>query len=194
MKIYECHVSEESKKQIAEAEARIEKELSLCDSLNPWYHIKRMHMKTFGETWSENYIASHVPNLKTERYIYEERVGKNGKKVIKQKKEKKKGFDVYGNHFEKLEIKSSRSSIEDDWTMNQLHLNEANAFIFAWYNADECYGEYALMTSDQIRNELEITEQHARNETVVNIKGTKENIAVMKKYLISSWEDLNERV
>lgn len=142
--------------------------------LNPFSGLKSMSNKAFGEGWSEPYIRNHVPNLEKN----------NGT-----------GHDMRGKHYKTIEVKSSRLTFNENWTMNQVHCNEAEAFLFVWYNCNNGTHEICFIPTEDLIAECTRSRQHTREgKMCCTISSTKKNREVLKKYMISSWEILNEVV
>lgn len=142
--------------------------------LNPFANLKSLSNKEFGEGWSEPYIRAHVPNLDKD----------NGA-----------GHDMKGVHYKKIEVKSSRLLFNDNWTENQVHPNEADAFLFVWYDCDNYTQEICFIPAKDLITKCTLSRQHVRDGlTCCTISSTNKNRAALREYMIPSWEALNEVV
>ena len=167
------------KKIQEEYEQTIKSLITKAEELNPLYSAhKCKSIKEFGETWSENYLKSILSNI-----------AGNGDA----------GYDVFGKKYKRIEIKSSRLDyVKDKWTMNQLHLNEADAYIFIWYNVDKGTYKICFMTKEDVKKYLKPSHQHNDKEKKDNdcylFKNAIYRRKIMDKFMVSSIEELNEKV
>ena len=144
---------------------------NIMSELNPYSKLPMMSNKEFGETWSEQYIRTKVPNLQKN----------NGA-----------GHDMRGRHYDNIEVKSSRIPFSGAWTENQLHPDQADAYLFIWYNCDEGTEEICLIPKEKLVTECRLNKQHG--EGCFSMGSTVQNRRALSKYMISSFEVLNEVV
>lgn len=160
---------EEIRNQIA----ALEKELY---ELNPYAELPKLSNKAFGEGWSEPYILSKVPNL----------MKKNGA-----------GHDMGGKHYEFIEVKSCRKIFSKEpggkgWTMNQIHPDEADAYLFVWYNCEDGSETICFIPTKDMIEKCSLNRQHG--DGCFTLSETINNKEVLSNYIIGSWEELNEVV
>ena len=139
--------------------------------LNPFAEIELMSNKKFGEGWSESYILSKVSNLKENHGA---------------------GHDMCGRYFKNIEVKSSRKTFNESWTMNQVHPDEADAYLFVWYNCKNGTQEICLIPTEDLLTKCTRSKQHG--EGCFTVSATINNRAILRNYMIASWEALNEVV
>ena len=139
--------------------------------LNPFAELKSLSNKQFGEDWSEKYILSKVPNLHTNHGA---------------------GHDMSGKRYKNIEVKSSRILFSRDWTMNQIHPDQADAYLFVWYNCSNGTQDICLIPTADLLSKCTRSKQHGNG--CFTVSSTQNNRAVLRQYMISSWEDLNEVV
>ena len=144
--------------------------------LNAFADLPNMSPKQFGETWSEGYIRSKCPNL----------VKANGK-----------GHDFCGKNYNTVEAKSCRKKFTDPkWTINQVHPNpdESEAHLLVWYDCDEGTSEKCLIPTTELMK-CTMSRQHTRTGAdCFTISSSAHNREILKKYLVHSWDELNEKV
>jgi len=155
-------------KQIQDEIQKLQVELY---QLNPYAALPTMSNKKFGEEWSEPWILQHVPNLKKE----------NGP-----------GHDMRGINYPLIEVKSSRITFDGAWTQNQLHPTQADAYLFIWYNCNEGTEQLCLISSNDLMQNCSVSQQHG--DGCYSMRATINNRKVLSKYMIPSWEKLNEMV
>lgn len=139
--------------------------------LNPYAELKNISNKQFGEGWSEPYIRSKVSNLEKN----------NGA-----------GHDMRGKHYFNIEVKSCRMPFKDRWTMNQIHPNQADAYLFVWYNCDEGTEEICFIPTKDLLQKCTKSRQHG--DGCFTVSASIANRKVLKDYMVSSWEELNGMV
>lgn len=144
---------------------------AILSRLNPYSNLPMMSNKEFGESWSENYIRSKVPNLQKD----------NGA-----------GHDMAGKHYKHIEVKSSRIPFSGSWTENQIHPAQADAYLFVWYNCEEGTEEICLIPTARLVAECRLNRQHG--DGCFSMGSTKQNREVLRKYMVSSFEALNKMV
>lgn len=155
-------------KTIKEQIAALEAEL---DTLNPYAKLPRMSNKEFGEQWSENYIRLRVPNLNKN----------NGA-----------GHDMANRNYQNIEVKSSRIVFDGQWTENQMHPSQADAYLFVWYNCEEGTEELCLIPTADLIKKCRLNKQHG--DGCYSMGATRQNRQVLKEYMVSSFEALNRMV
>lgn len=163
-----------TKEEMAEYQAIQEKITELRARalvLNPFAELKSLSNKQFGEGWSEPYILSKVPNLEANHGA---------------------GHDMRGRHFENIEVKSCRMTFDDTWTMNQVHPDEADAYLFVWYNCDTGDVQLCLIPTPDLLEKCTRSRQHG--DGCFTVSASRNNRAVLSKYMYSSWDALNEVV
>ena len=168
-------MTELEKKEYYELEKEKERIIQRQIELNPYIIIKNMNGKKFGENWSEKYVRSKVPNLHKN----------NGK-----------GHDLKSPKYPLIELKSSRVDFEHGkWTMNQIHVQEADAFLFVWYDCNTGEQIISFMTTKQLCDECDRSPQHQADVDICcTVSNTERNLKAMKRHKIASWEKLNEVV
>ena len=129
---------------------------------NKYGHLPSMGNQQFGQSWSESYIRSQVPNL----------IQDNGP-----------GHDARGIHY---------NAIEQQWTMNQLHPDEADAFLFVWYDCDNGTEQICLIPTKDLIENCSSSMQHGPG--CFNMGSTVKNRKLLEKYMVPSFEALNEVV
>lgn len=154
---------------------RIKEQMAALDArakeINPYAELKSMSNKQFGEGWSEPHILDLVPNLSENHGA---------------------GHDMRGKHYENIEVKSSRNTFDQTWTMNQVHPDQADAYLFVWYNCDEATDEVCFVPTEDLLKHCSRSRQHG--DGCFNIGSTVANKKFLKKYMLPSWEALNEVV
>lgn len=165
----------EMKKEYDRLEKEQDKLMKRMKELNDYIVIKNMSAKEFGEKWSEQYVRSKVPNLEKN----------NGS-----------GHDLKSSKYELIELKSSTLDFENsEWTMNQLHVKKADAFLFIWYDCDTGDQVISFMTTKEVCDECTRYPQHQDDiDICCTIKNTKKNLQAMKRHQITSWDELNKVV
>lgn len=142
--------------------------------LKPFAELKSLSNRAFGEGWSEPYIRAHVPNLEKN----------NGT-----------GHDMRGRHYKNIEVKSSRLTFQGNWTMNQVHCDDADAFLFVWYNCENGTQEICFIPTEELIANCTRSRQHVREgKTCCTVGATIKNRKALRNYMVSSWEELNEKV
>lgn len=139
--------------------------------INPYAELRSMSAKKFGEDWSENHVLEHASNLQ---------------------KNHGAGHDMRGKHYDKIEVKSSRNTFEQEWTMNQVHPNQADAYLFVWYNCDEATDQMCFVPTEELLQHCSRSRQHG--DGCFTVSSTFKNKQFLKKYMYSSWDALNEVV
>ena len=144
---------------------------AILSRLNPYSTLPMMSNKEFGESWSEKFIRSKVPNLTKD----------NGA-----------GHDMQGKHYQHIEVKSSRIPFSGSWTENQIHPSQADAYLFIWYNCEEGTEEICLIPTDKMISECRLNRQHG--DGCFSMGATVKNREALKKYMVPSFEALNRLV
>lgn len=165
---FEEILADTSLKELQEMEKKIEAAIL---KINPYAALWKMSNKQFGETWSEAYVRSHIPNLTKD----------NGA-----------GHDMKGVHYNHIELKSSRIKFENSWTMNQLHPSQADACIFIWYDIETGTEKFCLIPTKDLLSLCTLNYQHGSG--CYSLGSTAKNRKVLEKYMLPSWEALNEVV
>lgn len=164
-------MTKEEKAKCKELIQQIELLKKQVEEINPYAFWKEKTNKEFGEECSEKYILSKVPNLR---------------------KNHGAGHDMAGKHYKNVEVKSCRMTSDDKWTMNQMHPDKADAFLFAWYNCEEGTQEISFIPTTELLKLCKLNKQHG--EGCFTLGSTINNRAVLKKYMVPSWEELNQKV
>jgi len=141
------------------------------ETLNPYEFWHEKTNKEFGEKYSENHILSMVPNLQ---------------------KNHGAGHDMSGKHYKTIEVKSCRMVYDSKWTMNQVHPDKADAYLFVWYNCEAGTQEICFIPTEDLLKLCKLNLQHG--EGCYTLGSTIKNKAALKNYMVSSWKELNERV
>ena len=162
--------------QIKNYEQEIIKIQQKMAEIHPYSVLQYMDNKTFGEAWSETYIKSKVPNL----------TGGNGK-----------GKDMHGIRYKRIEVKSSRLDfVSGRWTQNQIHIREADAYLFVWYQAKNYkYHEVlCFIPTEDLKKLCHVSPQHAEDiDICCSLGNSAATRNALKQYMLT-WEELNERV
>ena len=154
----------EMRKQLQQLKAKMEE-------INPYEFWHELSNKVFGEDYSENYILSVVPNLE---------------------KNHGAGHDMRGKYYYNIEVKSCRMTFHDKWTMNQMHPDKADAYLFVWYDCENGTQEICFIPTEDLLRDCKLNLQHGSG--CYTLGCTKKNRAALEKYMIPSWEELNKRV
>lgn len=152
----------------------IERLLERQKQLNPYYGLKLMSNKEFGEQWSEPYILLQCSNLQ---------------------KDNSRGHDFYNEKFGRIEVKSSRLP-NKGITYNQCHPYECEYFLFVNYNTIDGSEQIYFVPSEKVLDSslFSITKQHSRDEgTCYSMSGsTKKNKASFETFYFESFIALNK--
>jgi hypothetical protein len=143
-------------------------------ALNPYAGLKELSNKEFGENWSENWIVQHCPSL----------LRNNGR-----------GHDLFSEHLGRIEVKSTRLPCKQI-TFNQIHPYDCDNFLFVLYNTEDGTEEIFLVPAATLVAEFSLSVQHQRVDSgekanCFTMGMTKKNKAILEKYRIASWEELN---
>lgn len=161
-----------TKKRIQEIDNKIVELMAEKAKLNPFANLKEMSWKEFGEKFSENYVLEHVPNL----------VRKNGA-----------GHDMYSEKLGYIEVKSGRLPYKSGWTMNQLHPDQCDYYLFVFYDTEEAEVFLYLVSTGQLTSdEFKLNRQHGKG--CFSMGQTKKNDQALEKYRIKDWKTLNSMV
>lgn len=142
-----------------------------AEKINPFISWPEKSNKEFGEKYSEEYILSKTPNLQ---------------------KNHGAGHDMKGTKYNNIEVKSSRMKMTDKWTMNQLHPDKADAYLFVWYDCNEGTQEICFIPTEDLLNYCSYNLQHGAG--CFSMGSTKKNRDILKNYIVTSWKELNEKV
>ena len=159
------------KAKCAELQKQIELLKKEVEKINPYAYWREKPNKEFGEKYSETYILSRVPNL----------IPNHGA-----------GHDMAGKHYSNIEVKSCRMTFKEKWTMNQMHPDEADAYLFVWYNCEEGTQEICFISTEDLLKVCKMSKQHG--DGCFTLGATINNRNALKNYMVSSWEELNKKV
>lgn len=163
----------EERVEFEENQKKIEELLERQKQLNPYYNLKLMSNKEFGEQWSESYILSQCSNLQ---------------------KDNSRGHDFYNKNFGRIEVKSSRLP-NKGVTYNQCHPYECEYFLFVNYNTIDGSEQIYFVPSEKILDSdlFSITKQHSRDEgTCYSMSGsTKKNKTSLGEFSFENFFVLN---
>lgn len=157
--------------RMAEIRAQIQALQEELSVLNPYAGLPMLSNKKFGEEWSEPWILQHVSNLTKD----------NGA-----------GHDMRGINYEHIEVKSSRITFNGRWTMNQVHPDEADAYLFVWYDCENGTEEICFIPTVDLLKKCTKSRQHG--DGCFTVSASINNRAALKQYMVSSWEELNGMV
>lgn len=159
--------------ELNELSALLEKKKS---EVNPYANLKSMSNKEFGESFSENLLCEKVKGLSHN----------NGA-----------GHDLHSDKLGELEVKSVRLPVKSGWTMNQVHPQDCDGFLFAFYDTVKGTEKFCYVPSDEILSNFSCCRQHTRedgNPSCWSIHSSKKNEATLEKYYVGSFKELCEIV
>lgn len=164
-------MTEENKMELEKIMQKIEALKKEAEKINPYIFWHEKTNKEFGEKYSETYILQQVPNL----------TKNNGA-----------GHDMSGRKYKNIEVKSCRMTSKDKWTMNQIHPEQADAYLFVWYDCNDGTQEICFISTEELLRTCTLHKQHG--DGCFTLSKTIKNLESLKKYMLSSWEELNEKV
>ena len=162
----------EQKKRIEELNKIIQDCKAEINSINPYYSLKEMSNKEFGEKWSENQIIKNCSSFE---------------------KVDSKGYDLFCKKLGRVEVKSSRLPCSQI-TFNQCHPKDCDYFLFVLYNTQEMSEDIFLVPSIDFMDDSIFTKtsQHDRgagNCFSMNADSIK-NKNSLEKYRIENFSEL----
>lgn len=164
-------MTEENKVELKKIMQKIDMLKLEAEKINPYIFWHEKNNKEFGEKYSETYILQKVPNL----------IKNNGA-----------GHDMRGKKYNNIEAKSCRMTSNDKWTMNQLHPSEADAYLFVWYDCENGTQEICFIPTEDLIKTCTLNKQHG--DGCFTLSKTIKNMNSLKKYMVPSWKELNEKV
>lgn len=164
----------DKKLRIKELQQIIDAATEEMEVLNPFYKLKLMSNKKFGEEWSESYIRSKCPNLE---------------------KANAAGHDMYSKSLGFIEVKSTKLPCQKI-TFNQIHPQDADNFLFVMYDTINGDTDIFLVPTEDIQDssKFSLSAQHTREKehpSCFSMRLTKKNAANLENYRIENWEVLN---
>ena len=167
-----AEIDEEIAKLQAERALLLEEEVKV----NPYAHLKTLSNKSFGEGWSEPWVASKCPSMIQDRHA---------------------GYDFSTIGLGRVELKSTRLPLKKI-TYNQCHPHDCDYFLFIDYDTVNGTEDIYLMPSEDlslIHPSIQHERKSAEEGECFSVTGSscKRNAKILKKYKLNSWDELEKR-
>lgn len=142
---------------------------------NPYMNLKSMANKSFGEGWSEVWVANKCPSLVSDRHP---------------------GYDFISKHLGRVELKSTRLPLTKI-TYNQCHPHDCDYFLFIDYNTQDGTEDIFLLPSANffdIHPSIQHERKSAEEGACFSATGCscKRNKVILEQYRVASWEELEK--
>ena len=161
--------------QIAALQEEKARLLGIEIKINPYANLKAMANKSFGEQWSEAWVASKCSSLVSDRHP---------------------GYDFTSSQLGRVELKSTRLPLTKI-TYNQCHPHDCDYFLFIDYHTQDGTEDIFLMPSENffdIHPSIQHERKSADEGACFSATGCscKRNKEILEQYRVASWEELEK--